>query len=479
MVSLPNELVLRTLGCLGKQELKIARLVCRIWCYYASESLFDKLYISPRKEDIHVFESITQHPQLARCVKELEYDATLFSRDMPESHYFWRLLRCTPMKRNVNRDPIDKDNFQSRYNARQQKHFDPQVDEYLKMINESQDIRVAFSKYNTCRQYNFILEGHRKWRECSLYEQRCMQSGDFLRILVYGLRNLDRLESVNMCQKWTSRHFYITQSDPTYYYPSPFGRTWDVFHAQPLGWANEDHVSDACDQIWTITTALSSAQRRIRRFDPRPVPANTFNTDKITSTMVDCSVNAYSGLRDLDLMLVPDEHQVEDHSKLVKLPGLQRLLQSMNGLRNLKLTIDHWSSNKWSAFDQVFPGDGQWLGLTSLNLTGMFTPAKDLVRLLTARMPKLRDLYLLEIELVDGSWEGVVECMKTSMSLESLGLEDCSGPLAIGYDGSAAMKEVTDEKAVELYVLRGGRHPRLLPNEPDSASEKYLSAPWL
>ena len=94
----------------------------------------------------------------------------------------------------------------------------------------------------------------------------------------------------------------------------------------------------------------------------------------------------------------------------------------------------------------------------------MLTPAKDLVRLLTVRMPKLQILHLIAIELVDGSWEGVVECMKRSMHLRGLGL---------------AMKELADRKLLELYVLRGGRHPRLFPDEPDSASEKYMSAPWL
>ena len=308
MASLPDELVFRILGFLEKHELKIVRLGCKTWCHYASEYLFDKLYISPREENINVFESITQHPQLARCVKELEYDVTLFSSNMSESHYFRRLVYCTPMKGEVNGVPIHEDCFQQMYNARKHKHFDPQVDEYLKMINQSQDIRAALSTYNQCRHYNFIIEGYRKWQECALYEQRCMHSGDFLRILVYGLRNLDRLESVDICQRWVSRRLSIAQSDPTSYYPSPFGRAWDVFRAQPQCWANDNHLPDTFDQFWTLTTALSFAQRRIRRFYRHSVPANVFNTDKVTDHMVNCSVDAYSGLQDLTLVVVPDEN---------------------------------------------------------------------------------------------------------------------------------------------------------------------------
>ena len=64
---LPNELIIQVLGYLEKHELKIARLVCKTWSHFASEPLFDKLYISPREEDIRVFKLVTQHPQLRHC----------------------------------------------------------------------------------------------------------------------------------------------------------------------------------------------------------------------------------------------------------------------------------------------------------------------------------------------------------------------------------------------------------------------------
>ena len=38
---------------------------------------------------------------------------------------------------------------------------------------------------------------------------------------------------------------------------------------------------------------------------------------------------------------------------------------------------------------------------------------------------------------------------------------------------------ITWEMDVEAYLLYGGRHPSLLRGEPDSASEKYFSPPWL
>ena len=90
---LPNELVLKVLGYLEKPDLKTVRHVCKTWNHYASEPLFKRLYISPREEDIKVFEAVTQHPQLRKCVRELEYDTTSFSSRV-SAYRFYILLRA-------------------------------------------------------------------------------------------------------------------------------------------------------------------------------------------------------------------------------------------------------------------------------------------------------------------------------------------------------------------------------------------------
>lgn len=100
----------------------------------------------------------------------------------------------------------------------------------------------------------------------------------------------------------------------------------------------------------------------------------------------------------------------------------------------------------------------------------MSTSAKDLVQLLTKGMPQLQVLRCRRVLLVEGRWEGVIECIKRSMTLQQLCLD---------WDGRRLWRSEIRDKDVEQYVLHGDRHPCLLSDEPDSASEKFLSAPWL
>ena len=91
-MALPDELTINVRGHMGKRNLKNARLACKTLAQYASEPLFDRLYISPREEDIRVVKLITQHPQLRRCVGELEYGAARFSSSLSTLDYFIRLM---------------------------------------------------------------------------------------------------------------------------------------------------------------------------------------------------------------------------------------------------------------------------------------------------------------------------------------------------------------------------------------------------
>jgi len=77
-IYLPPELKLAIVGCMGKQGLKKVRLVSREWSMYAILLLFDKVYISPRKVDLTVFNKITQHPILGSVVRKVIYDISRF-----------------------------------------------------------------------------------------------------------------------------------------------------------------------------------------------------------------------------------------------------------------------------------------------------------------------------------------------------------------------------------------------------------------
>ena len=481
---LPNELIIKVLSHLEKHELKIARLVCKTWSHFASEPLFNKLYISPREEDIKVFKLVTQHPQLRRCVTTLEYDATRFSPDVTISTYIRKLLDCAMDRR-------ENDDFTDMRQIRKREDFDPQIDEYLDECQSSLNLGDPWV-VERFKDFGFVIEGCRRWQECAAYQQKCLNSGDFLRILVYGLRNLNRLESVLMCQEWNLRPAYPLGSLLAHYYNSPFGRTWHIFRAQPMGWSHDGALADGFDNFWLLTTALVHAQTRLRRFNTTSLPPIVFDTmEHATESMVEYSVDAYSRLEHLSLMLGRDGlSRGEPLSKLDKLSGLQTLLRSMTGLKTLNLGILEDSYKKKDiALERVLPtSEVHWNELTSFRLCRVAAPAKDLVQLLTVRMSKLQVLHFLEIQLVEGSWEAVIESMKTSMHLRRFSIAECWASVrgSTTYQSWEKWKKSPSKQSedvrnsdVEEYVLGGGRHPFLLPDEPDWASEKYLSAPWL
>lgn len=484
---LPNELIIQVLSHLEKHELKIVRLACKTWSHFASEPLFDKLYISPREEDIKVFKLVAQHPQLRGCVTTLEYDATRFSPDVTIPIYTRKLVECIMDRR-------ENDDFTDMQRIRKRENLDPEIDEYLDDCQSCRNDLQSPWVHERFKDFGFVIEGCRRWQECAAYQQKCLNSGDFLRILVYGLRNLNRLESVLVCQEWDLRPAYPFGSLLAHYYNSPFGRTWHIFRAQPRCWSHEGTLADGFDSFWVLTTALALAQTRLRSFNTTSLPPIVFDTvEHATENMVECSVDAYSGLENLSLMLRHGLSPGESRSKLDKLSGLQTLLRSMTGLKTLRLGIledpsEHQECLGEIALARVLPArEVHWIELTSFRLCKVAASAKDLVQLLTVGMPRLQVLHFLGIQLVEGSWEAVIESMKTSMHLRHFSIAECwvSGHLKhFKYQSWDQWKFPRNllsflNSDVEEYVLRGGRHPFLDPDEPDSASEKYLSAPWL
>ena len=320
--------------------------------------------------------------------------------------------------------------------------------------------------------YDFIIEGHRRSQECAAYQERCIRSGEFHQLLADGLRNLDRVESVHVCQKWVTRTSRPLEFHQAQYYDSPFGRTRSILRAPPSSWEYDGSLADGCDDFWGLTRALNLSRRRIREFKTASLPPNVFDTKEYaTEDLIECGVNAYSGFESLTLELWHEKFllwQEKSHSKSsFELSGLQTLFRSMAGLTKLDLYLSHndWNRDAFLSLDQAVPAGICWEKLTSFKLSRVSSSAKDLVQLLTVGMPQLQVLWCSGVRLVKGRWEGVVECIKRSMNLRDLCLD--------------LWKYRMEDKDVEQYVLRGGRHPSLLPDEPDSASEKYLSEPWL
>lgn len=183
---LPNEILERILQDLPKADLKAARLVNSQCSSCATQSLFDTLYISPHKINIDVFQGVTQHPVLRHCVKQLRYDGVGFSADWIYPQYFARLWGDTLWWARNLREPFDSP--------------DIQVDSFVESArwNHTEEIEIeervrrlgmAMEK---CGDFDSIKAGYLRSQEHAVYERKCIENNNFVRILAVGLQRVSR-----------------------------------------------------------------------------------------------------------------------------------------------------------------------------------------------------------------------------------------------------------------------------------------------
>ena len=188
-------------------------------------------------------------------------------------------------------------------------------------------------------------------------------------------------------------------------------------------------------------------------------------------------VAAFSGLKKLDLSIAAYGGE-KTPVLFPNMDGLRLLLCSMPRLEVLSLELPGDDADKPAlyAFNQVFPQQGQWSQLTTLSLRALASSATDFLTLLVCRMPSLTKLELRDVELLTSSWEGVIECMKQSMHLRRFEIDSRAelwhreGIIFYGYPYDSAHRH-----KIEEYVRKGGRHPCLRPEEPDSAAQNYVT----
>ena len=131
-------------------------------------------------------------------------------------------------------------------------------------------------------------------------------------------------------------------------------------------------------------------------------------------------VNVYRALTHLTLHLAAIQASDALHDSY-SLSGLGRLLDSLPYLEHLELVLPKSSSflTQPYRYDQIFKGkDRRWRRLHTLELCNITISTKDLIRLLQG-LPKLRNLRVQDVMLVDGRWEWIVEFMHRSLKLES------------------------------------------------------------
>ena len=149
------------------------------------------------------------------------------------------------------------------------------------------------------------------------------------------------------------------------------------------------------------------------------------------------------------------------------------MLPSMTRLQVLYLCLPFGASCE---FDQVFIKDTIWTHFKTLLLSSLSSKATDLVDLLTFQMPELQRLCLSDLVLLDGTWEGVIECLKQYTELSVF--TTCPASLS-RKDGTTLQRhsyepyDFVDPSRVSRYIVDGGHHPCLRPGQPDSTAEDF------
>lgn len=487
-MDIPNEIVLEILKLLQKCDLKSARLVSKTWTQFATELLFDQVYVSAHPENLDVFNAIAQHPLLSQCIKTLRYDAVDFVGTWNKSQYFLHLWHQT-----IRHFPplfgSSKENLTS----------NPEINTWVELVTAKvgylytdQSANESFIQvWQKCKDYDFIFHGFEKYRRYSALQRAQFTNGVFVETLVAGLQKLRNLSCVIVSNKWSfDDHKNLLLKRPT---GSPLSRGWNIFHTCPQSWEfrpPRDNPSSrllrgatsGAGHYWAITAALLRSQRRIQTFKvgdefSHGVPPYVFDRSRLESpSFHGLDIVALSGLQVLKLCIAAYGNEKTPKS-YPNLEGLRFLLGSMHHLRVLNLDLPEYPRDEPAcySYSQVFPRDGQWSQLTSLSLYSFASGATDLLTLVTRKTPKLSHLKLGTINLLSGTWEGVFECMMRSRHLTEINIVHETQFWHRGATGFFFHKHAPNSFDMELYVECGGRHPCLRSDEPDSAAQKYIT----
>ena len=459
---LPNELLLYIFQSLGRTDLKSARLVCKSWDPCASHFLFDKIYVSPNEIDLQVFEAIAQHPILSKSVRHLVYDASVFVSDLTRERYVEQFIQQA--SRVMRKGDTSLENTDPRIvnlirHCDLPKHIIPK--EYVKR-------QIDLWKDNS-----FFRSGYQVYQEHSVYQARALQSGYVLQALVLGLSRLSSLESVSLQGEWTP---LVVANLGEHHYGTPLARKWNPFICLPRRWLWE---SGTDRHVGVITAALNRAKSHVRRIDKFAIDGDFADEylqrdrSRVNGLGLGSGVAARSGVKRLALNLrhgyLKLWEQTDDDNDNAE--DLLKLLGSMHSLQCLHISASHYGG-----FESVFFKVMTWNNLEDFALKRLVSTTPDLLRLFLIQMPRLRNLVIGCLDLLDARcWSSFIECLRQFHQFRTF---------KIGHRGwfnstwgkphiSHEPLDCDTQKLVD-YVMNGGRHPCLSKEQPTSASEAYM-----
>ena len=205
------------------------------------------------------------------------------------------------------------------------------------------------------------------------------------------------------------------------------------------------------------------------------IPHQALTVSTLTNSDVGHFMTAYSGLRCLDIKIAADS--ADHQNALIVLPHPPRQTYGLESLSlHFSRDILHLSLVPKYRYEEVFPTSCSWPALKELSLYGLEIGGWELLRLVL-RQARLRRLELGNIELLDGTWEGVIEGLRRLPGVSelhmSIKLTHRRGTVFRPDGPFPFMKSFIQRgllRRIESYVVRGGRHPCLTPeSDPDTA----------
>ena len=491
---LPLEIKGLVAESLQKSDLKSLRCVSKQWQAMATPPLFDKVYVSPRDKDIQVFSNITKHPVLRRHIKEMVCDTS----EVPElSHeqYFHDL--CDEL-RSLTFQLSKKHPFKSPH---------PELNKFINaIIRGGISHSGLFTKHATD---GLVVEGFQLWRELAAQEDQSLEDevhGMFFSDLCSGLHRLPNLQSVKMddhiwCQTCRDIEVAFCSTNPRYtpntiLSGSPLARNWNPWHLRPK--RSEDEGSE---RLSIVIRALSRTKKSIRIFECQSRHSRMyeglspwhFSIYDISQRYPRHMAIAFCQLQSLTLQITPQLWNMVPHGDAKALGFLPQLLEQITGLKRLDLKLLTAERIKRQrrlsltplddtcyTYSQVFPLHGKWQHLEHLYLAGLAINGLDLCLLLFCQMPRLQRLWLNRIDLLEGSWDGIVEIMRIRGTFEPWALLSLQGSLR--HEGGKwwpctpdGNEEYSALRDYMRYINEGGHHPSLSADSEDSLSIRFFN----
>ncbi|KAL9631950.1 MAG: hypothetical protein Q9204_003999 [Flavoplaca sp. TL-2023a] len=430
LMSFPAEILLIVFEYLTQIDIKQLRLVCKRLRDLSVGKLFHVLYISPREEDMAVFDAVTQRPDLNVSIVNICFETARFIQEPTMEQYF------DALSAQLRSDPY------SHLRAN---------DTAVQKQCELMDGREGFDSYY---RNPIFFDGYQRYLSMAKEHQNYFTQPWFVRVLqgLQALRSVNQLEFINTFDIYYERNYYgnelreITRHvevknlrdftgnnafDATRKRPvgSPSSRSWPLVNLQPT-----NPVLNACEVASTHSKTDGSVEMiraveliKLAAKTPHAISYNYVSHYENPSDHME-RVNGLppqlfalerwwgqTKLSDICEHLSILELYLASHTDLwvahqpQMLHQLKDLFWRMPKLEELVLILP--SDDPLHHFQDIFPPVIEWQmpRLRELRLEAVLTSYEEFMGLLFIVFPSLDILDLQTIRLVNGDWGSIIE----------------------------------------------------------------------